>query len=76
MGKVSRFRDALAVTAEMNIDFLKPIRVDQEIVVEAFETAQRGRNLFHMGEIRDSAGQVLARGRARFVILGTKEKTA
>jgi len=76
MGKVSRFRDALAVTAEMNIDFLRPIRVDQEIVVEAFETAQRGRNLFHMGEIRDSAGQVLARGRARFVILGTKEKTA
>jgi uncharacterized protein (TIGR00369 family) len=76
MGKVSRFRDALAVTAEMNIDFLKPIRVDQEIVVEAFETAQRGRNLFHMGEIRDSAGQVLARGRARFVILRTKETAA
>jgi uncharacterized protein (TIGR00369 family) len=75
MGKVCRFRDALAVTAEMSIDFLKPIRVDQEIVVEAFETAQRGRNLFQMGEIRDSAGQVLARGRARFVVLGMQEKT-
>jgi putative NADH-flavin reductase len=53
---------------------LKPILVDQEIVVEAFETAQRGRSLFHMGEIRDLDGVVLARGRARFVVVGTKEK--
>ena len=75
MGKVCRFRDAQAVTAEMNIDFLRPIRVDQEITVEAFETAQRGRNLYQFGEIRDGAGQVLARGRARFVVLGTKGKT-
>jgi uncharacterized protein (TIGR00369 family) len=76
MGKVCRFREARAVTADMNIDFLRPIRVDQEIVVEAFETAARGRNLFHMGEIRDLAGAVLARGRARFVILGTKDGKA
>ncbi len=74
MGKVCRFRAAQAVTADMNIDYLRPIRVDQEIFVEAFETAARGRNLFHMCEIRDVAGQVLARGRARFVVLGTKEE--
>ena len=73
MGKVCRFRDAQAVTADMNIDYLKPIRVDQEIFVEAFETAQAGRNLFQMCEIRDAAGQILARGRARFVVLRTKD---
>jgi uncharacterized protein (TIGR00369 family) len=72
MGKVCRFRSARAVTAEMNIDFVKPIRVDQEITVEAFETAQRGRNLFHWGEIRDAEGQLLARCRARFVVIGEK----
>jgi len=72
MGKVCRFRNARAVTAEMNIDFIKPIRVDQEITVEAFETAQRGRNLFQWGEIRDADGVLLARARARFVILGEK----
>ena len=72
MGKVCRFRNARAVTAEMNIDFVKPIRVDQEITVEAFETAHRGRNIFQWGEIRDAAGQLLARGRARFVIIGEK----
>jgi uncharacterized protein (TIGR00369 family) len=72
MGKVCRFRNARAVTAEMNIDFIRPIRVDQEITVEAFETAFRGRNIFQWGEIRDADGQLLARGRARFVILGEK----
>jgi uncharacterized protein (TIGR00369 family) len=76
MGKVCRFREAQAVTADMTIEYLRPIKVDQEIVVEAFETAARGRNLFHMCEIRDAADQVvLARGRGRFVVLGTKEKT-
>jgi uncharacterized protein (TIGR00369 family) len=73
MGKVCRFRNVRAVTAEMNIDFVKPIRVDQEITVEAFETAHRGRNIFHWGEIRDADGVLLARGRARFVILGEKK---
>jgi len=72
MGKVCRFRNARAVTAEMNIDFVRPIRVDQEVTVEAFETAFRGRNIFQWGEIRDADGIVLARGRARFVILGEK----
>src|SRR5262249_2390573 len=41
MGKVCRFCNAMAVTADMNIDFIRPIRVDQEITVEAFETAFR-----------------------------------
>ena len=72
MGKVCRFRKVQAVTAEMNIDFVKPIRVDQEITVEAFETAFRGRNVFQWGEIRDAQGQLLARGRARFVTIGEK----
>jgi len=69
MGKVCRFRDARAVTAQLTVDYLKPIDVEQEIVVEAFEEQQSGRNLFMAGEIRNSAGEVLARGKARFVIV-------
>jgi uncharacterized protein (TIGR00369 family) len=75
MGKVCRFREAKAVTADMTIDYVRPIRVEQEIFVEAFETAARGRNLFHMCEIKDAAGQILARGRGRFVILSEKERS-
>jgi uncharacterized protein (TIGR00369 family) len=74
MGKVCRFREARAVTAQMTIDYLKPIDVEKEIIVEAFEELQSGRNLFQVGEIRNAAGEVLARGKARFVIIGQAEK--
>ena len=72
MGKVCRFREAKAVTAELTIEYLKPISVEQEILVEAFETEQKGRCLFHTGEIRNAGGEVLARGKGRFVVLREK----
>jgi uncharacterized protein (TIGR00369 family) len=74
MGKVCRFREARAVTAQMTIDYLKPIDVAEEIIVEAYEELQSGRSLFQVGEIRNAAGEVLARGKARFVIIGQAEK--
>jgi len=76
MGKVCRFRDVRAVTAELNVQYLKPVKVDQEIVVEGFETDAKGRNLFLAAEIRNSAGEVLAKGTGRFVVIGQKEKAA
>jgi uncharacterized protein (TIGR00369 family) len=76
MGKVCRFRDARAVTAELDIKYLKPVRVDEEITVEAFETDFKGRNIFQAGEIRNAAGDVLARGTARFVIVGQKSEAS
>ena len=72
MGKVCRFREARAVTASMEIEYLKPVRVDQKIFVEARESGQKGRNLFQTGEIRNEAGEILARGKARFVVITPK----
>lgn len=72
MGKVCRFREVFAVTAELTVEYLKPVTVQSEIVVEGRETEQKGRNLFMTGEIRDGAGEVLARGRGRFVVIGQK----
>ena len=70
MGKVCRFREVRAVTAELSVEYLKPVSVQSEIVVEGWETDYKGRNLFHAGEIRNTAGEVLARGKGRFVIIG------
>jgi uncharacterized protein (TIGR00369 family) len=70
MGKACRFREARAVTAELTVEYLKPVDVQKEIVVEAFEQEHKGRSLFQVGEIRNAAGDVLARGRGRFVIVG------
>ena len=72
MGKVCRFRDVRAVTAELTVEYLKPVSVAQEIVVEGHEAELKGRNLFLVGEIRNNEGLVLARGRGRFVIIGQK----
>lgn len=69
MGKLNRFHDVRAVTAELNIEYLRPVPVDEEIVVEAHEVSREGRNLMHRGEIRNTAGKILARGHARFVVL-------
>lgn len=71
MGKVNRFRGVRAVTAELKIEYLRPVPVGQEIIVEAHEVEANGRNLFHEGEIRTTEGLVLARGRGRFVDIST-----
>jgi uncharacterized protein (TIGR00369 family) len=73
MGKVCRFRGVRAVTAEMNVEYLKPVWVDTELVVEGFEKEMEGRNLHLVGEIKDASGKILARSRGRFVILGQKQ---
>jgi uncharacterized protein (TIGR00369 family) len=72
MGKVCRFREVRAVTAELTVEYLKPVNVHSEIVVEGRETEQKGRNLFMAGEIRNEVGEVLARGKGRFVIIRQK----
>ena len=72
MGKVCRFREVRAVTAELTVEYLKPINVQQEIIVEGRESEQKGRNLFMLGEIRNAAGDILARSRARFVVISRK----
>lgn len=75
MGKVCRFRGVHAVTAELTIEYLKPVPVDADLVVEGYEVEMTGRNLFLAGDIRDVSGKVLARGKGRFVIVSPKQAT-
>lgn len=69
MSKVSRFSNVRAVTAELTVEYLLPVRVGEELRVEGFATRREGRQLYHEGEIRDAVGNLLARGRGRFVII-------
>ncbi len=75
MGKVCRFRGVRAVTAEMNIAYLAPVRVDQDVVVEGYEKEMAGRNLHLIGEIKDTAGKILARSTGRFVVVDRTRET-
>jgi uncharacterized protein (TIGR00369 family) len=71
MGKVNRFRGVHAVTAELTVEYLRPVPVDHDLVLDAWETDANGRNLYRAGEIRDTSGALLARGRGRFVDVST-----
>jgi uncharacterized protein (TIGR00369 family) len=73
MGKVSRFRSVRAVTAELIVEYLKPVPVDQPLLIEAYEVERIGRNLHFVGEIRNQSGDLLARGRGRFVVIEHRE---
>lgn len=67
MGKVSVFHDVQSVTAEMTIEYLRPVPVETDLVIEGYEVKRERRNLHYAGEIRNSTGTVLARSRGRFV---------
>jgi len=70
MGKISKLSDERAVTAELKIEYRKPVPVDAEIVVSSWQEDEKGRNRFRVGEIHDAQGMLLARGRGRFVVVG------
>ena len=69
MGKLSRLAEESAVTAEMNIEYKKPVPIDQPIVVQGWQEDAKGRNRFRVAEIHDQHGNLLARGKGRFVIV-------
>jgi len=70
MGKISKLTEERAVTAELNIEYHKPVPLDREIVVSGWQEDQAGRSRFRIGEIHDTQGNLLARGRGRFVVVG------
>src|SRR5262245_61869611 len=70
MGKISKLSEERAVTAELNIEYLKPVPTDAEIVVSGWQESEKGRNRFRVGEIHDTQAKLLARGRGRFVVVG------
>jgi uncharacterized protein (TIGR00369 family) len=69
MGKLSRLAEETAVTAEMNIEYKRPVPIDKPIVVEGWQEEATGRNRFRVAEIYDLQGNLLARGKGRFVIV-------
>ena len=67
MAKVSRFEGDHAVTGELTVEYVQPVPVDRDLLVEGWEIERNGRNLLRQGEIRDASGAILARGKGRFV---------
>ena len=75
MGKLSKLTEERAVTAELSVEYRKPVPVDKEIVVQGWQTHEEGRNRFRAAEIHDTQGNLLARGKGRFVVVDPKQFT-
>jgi uncharacterized protein (TIGR00369 family) len=67
MAKVNRFAGDHAVTAELTVEYRRPVPVDRDLIVEGWEVGREGRKRSRQGEIRDASGAVLARGRGSFI---------
>lgn len=67
MGKVNKLRNAVALTSEMTVNYLRPVPLGKKLTVEGWEKSIRGRVHTNVAEIRTESGEVLARGLGKFV---------
>ena len=67
MGKLNRPEQIVALTAEMSIQYVRPVPLGKKIAIEAHPTEHNGRNYWRECTIRDEHGNLLARGKGRFV---------
>ena len=73
MGKLNRFGDIRAVTAELTIEYIRPVPVDEELVIEAHAVDHNGRSHYYVGQIANRAGKILAKAKGRFVEVNTEQ---
>jgi uncharacterized protein (TIGR00369 family) len=73
MAKVNRFAQDHAVTAKLTVEYVRPVPVGADLIVEGWELERNGRDRFRQGEIRNASGVVLARGRGHFIEI-TRER--
>jgi uncharacterized protein (TIGR00369 family) len=76
MAKLNKPDGIVGVTAELSVEYLKPVPLRDSIIVEARSSEQRGRHYWRECTIRDSKGTLLVRGRGRFVKIADREERA
>jgi uncharacterized protein (TIGR00369 family) len=69
MGKVNKLRQVVALTSEMTVNYLQPVPLNRPLRVESRELSVRGRKHVNVAEILNAKGEVLARGKARFIAI-------
>ena len=67
MGKVSKLRSIIAVTATMQVNYIRPVPLATQLVTEGWEVGVNGREHFRAAEIRNLKGEVLATATGTFI---------
>jgi len=67
MGKVSKLRNIVAVTATMQVNYIRPVPLAKPLFTEGWEVGVNGREHFRAAEIRNARGEVLATSTGTFI---------
>lgn len=67
MGKINRLSRVVALTRTMNVDYLRPVPLDQPLTVIGRAQSVEGREHINVAEITNEQGKVLARSTGKFI---------
>jgi uncharacterized protein (TIGR00369 family) len=67
MGKVNKLHKVLALTKNMEIEYLRPVPLGQKLTVIGREQQNTGRQYTNVAEISNEKGEVLARSTGTFI---------
>ncbi|QNI34008.1 PaaI family thioesterase [Alloacidobacterium dinghuense] len=67
MSKANRVHDVIAMTRQMEIEYLHPVPIRQKITVTGRRISHEGRRNYCEAEIESASGEILARGKALFI---------
>lgn len=63
-------RELSAVTARLEVDYRRPVRIDQRVLIDARLERVDRRKLSLVGHVRAEDGTVLAQGAGLFIVVG------
>ena len=69
MSKLNRLFDVIAMTRHMEVDYLRPAPLHQDLRVVGHHTRREGRKLYHRAELLSHNGVVLAQAKGIFIAL-------
>jgi uncharacterized protein (TIGR00369 family) len=72
MAKLNKPAQIIALTAQMSVDYLKPVPLNKRLQVDAHETTVHGRRRIRSARIINQKGELLARGRGVFITVQPK----
>lgn len=73
MGKVNKLRSVVALTKTMELEYVRPVPLGVKLTVVGHERRVEGRKHINAAEIRNAAGEVLARGEGLFIAVDTEK---
>src|SRR5947209_3476155 len=76
MGKVNKLRSVIALTKTMDIQYLRPVPLGVPLKAVGWERTVRGRKHYNTAEIRNQAGEVLARSQGVFIAVDASKMFA